>query len=1161
MRRTARSLPLTTVAALLALGGVGCESPDPVREPPGEAPQSDAPVPASPSLDDLRTWLADGETVDVIVELTPRAASAATRLGGSTVVPVHDVPTWHAAAAVFVASHTDAGLALLHRYNNFPSLHVEVPTLALLDRLLADPRVAAVFPNIAVSPSDLQANDVIGRATANGALLHGTHVGAGTSVAVIDTGLDYTHADFGSCSAGTLNTAGCKVAAVAEFATADGALDDHAQRHGSNVAGIVVSVAPGAKVIGLDTFKDRGTAGEGSAILAALDWVIDNRARHNIVAVNMSLGDNGRYSAACGGTYFSTPIGQVLAANVAVVAATGNSGHVTTMSSPACVPGVISVGSVYDDAHYGLSFGACSDASPLRDTIPCYSNGADFMTILAPGTMIAAAGVNLSGTSMASPHVAGAFAVLRAQRPSDAITTIRDRMVSTGLEITDVRAGVTPAGRTHRRLDLGAAILAADCSYSLDMADIDAPHTGDTYTVAVTTSPACTWSVLESASWLTATAASTPMQGSGTFTLRVATQFSGGASRQATVVVGEATLTVGQVFDPAQVDGTAPEANFYIDASGSPSTSAEVTADLDVTLSFEATPGDVASFCVKSTATACAEGEFADFTGEAMPWTLTGGTPGARAVYVTFMDAQYNVTTRSRTILFDNAGPSGGKLTLKKRERTQLTLAATAFADLLPIDARVLRFQTGTTVAPPCSDDVGDGVGELTWPVAAGAMQPTFLHAGLTEDVPVAYTLCARDRLGNWSPGSSVVTAPSADLVAPRIATATVNSGAKATKDLAVLVNATATDLNSAYGFQVCIGNTKALCAASDWRSLGTDMSHTLIDGLSGRRTVYVRVRDRALNASAMRAVRINYDITPPTPGRVRLTGGEAQVTLAFSRWVDRHSGIAGYKVAWAKDVPPATCDDGTLLADGFIPAPGPYTHSGLTNFDTMGYRVCAIDRVGHVSETSLSGTVVVKPDVTAPVGRFTLAGDYTAAGIAYVRKVGGSSPSLTLQSAPVDASAITDMCISTTSVCTAWVPYEATHTWAVPVTSGTLKVWITYRDAWNNESVPVARSAFVDGAFPTIGSIVWSASGSKVTITPRSATDNGGAGLKTLKTVFKFNAGAPATDCSDGTVLANSRTGAGSHTVSRGVYVYRVCSEDNVGNTGSAGLLQLTVN
>jgi subtilisin family serine protease len=169
--------------------------------------------------------------------------------------------------------------------------------------------------------------------------------GEGTAVAVLDTGLDYTHPDFGTCSAP--GDTGCQVVAVEEMAPDDGQLDDHG--HGTNVAAIVGGVAPGTDLIGMDVFRSDGYA-YTSDLISAIDWVVDNQETYNIVALNMSLG-GGQYASECGGSSYEVAIATAKAAGVASAVATGNDGWSSSISSPACAPSAIKVGAVYSQSY------------------------------------------------------------------------------------------------------------------------------------------------------------------------------------------------------------------------------------------------------------------------------------------------------------------------------------------------------------------------------------------------------------------------------------------------------------------------------------------------------------------------------------------------------------------------------------------------------------------------------------------------------------------------------------------------------------------------------------------------------------------------------------------------------------------------------------------
>jgi subtilisin family serine protease len=177
----------------------------------------------------------------------------------------------------------------LQDYDQLPVMHLKVDAEAL-DALLQLDEVVLVSEDRAFVPHLLESLPLIGapEAHATGA------TGSGTSVAVLDTGLNYTIAAFGSCTAPGIPT-GCKVAYTQDFAANDGSLDDNG--HGTNVSGIIVGVAPDTKIIGLDVFRTDGYAYD-SDLLAALNWVLANRTTYNIAAVNMSLG-GGKYTSAC----------------------------------------------------------------------------------------------------------------------------------------------------------------------------------------------------------------------------------------------------------------------------------------------------------------------------------------------------------------------------------------------------------------------------------------------------------------------------------------------------------------------------------------------------------------------------------------------------------------------------------------------------------------------------------------------------------------------------------------------------------------------------------------------------------------------------------------------------------------------------------------------
>lgn len=330
-------------------------------------------------------------------------------------------------------------------FSHLPMTAVQIRDATELAALAQSPLVKAIYSNEKFYTSLTQSLTLIDQTA-----LTASHIkGSGQSVVIIDTGLNYTRAEFGSCTApGT--PASCRVPYATDIATSDGALDDNG--HGTHVSAIAASVAPGASVIGLDVYAS-GTASSVD-IISALNWAIANQTVYNIVAINISLAATSVYASPCSaGNPFVTPVANAKTAGILTVMAAGNAGNSGAIAIPACTPGAVSVGAVYDANVGSVSWSPCTDSTTAADKVACFSNSANFLTLLAPGAMITTAGMTMGGTSQASPHVAGAVALLAQAYPADSPDLRLSRLTGYGVPVLDTRNSISKP-----RLDLTAFI-------------------------------------------------------------------------------------------------------------------------------------------------------------------------------------------------------------------------------------------------------------------------------------------------------------------------------------------------------------------------------------------------------------------------------------------------------------------------------------------------------------------------------------------------------------------------------------------------------------------------------------------------------------------------------------------------------------------------------
>jgi subtilisin family serine protease len=301
-----------------------------------------------------------------------------------------------------------------------------------------------------------------------------SHRGEGVTVAVLDTGVDATHPDLAgrivdeACFCRNADGTGCCPAgATTQFGTGSAA-DDHG--HGTHVAGILggagqvapVGVAPAVKFVIVKVLDSQNRFSGTAQVISALDWVLQNH--DEVRAVNLSLLTGAHFSGACDNVAtFAIAFTQVIEAlranGTAVFSCSGNTGSANSMGAPACVSSAISVGAVFDAGFGSFSGLGCTEIS-APDAVTCFSDSDGTLDLLAPGAVIRSTrrgggSTQMSGTSMAAPHAAGAAALLFAIKPSLTVDRLEAIMESTGKKLVDKKNGViTP------RIDALAAVQA-----------------------------------------------------------------------------------------------------------------------------------------------------------------------------------------------------------------------------------------------------------------------------------------------------------------------------------------------------------------------------------------------------------------------------------------------------------------------------------------------------------------------------------------------------------------------------------------------------------------------------------------------------------------------------------------------------------------------------
>jgi subtilisin len=359
---------------------------------------------------------------------------------------------------------------LVRKFKFVPQLVIEANPSQIV-ALSMNPRVRSIHEDKLVGLDLALSVPYIG---ANHAWLEG-YTGAGQVVAVLDSGIDSDHeflngkvlseacySNAGGLGEGTTLCPNGLPVQIGSGAAINCSIAIPGCEHGTHVAGIAVGsgvtfsgVAPGADLIAIQVFTEfedpicfmYGQPNTPcimtylySDLISGLERVYELRETFEIAAVNLSLG-GGYYDIEC----FEDPLNAIIdtlrSVEIATIVASGNSGFTDAIGTPACVPAAISVASI-----------------DLFDQVSIFSSVASFLDFYAPGDGIYSSLPNdaygyREGTSMAAPHVAGAWAVIKSKIPHARVDFIHQVLAETSPLVDDLRPGGSVTGIPRIQLD------------------------------------------------------------------------------------------------------------------------------------------------------------------------------------------------------------------------------------------------------------------------------------------------------------------------------------------------------------------------------------------------------------------------------------------------------------------------------------------------------------------------------------------------------------------------------------------------------------------------------------------------------------------------------------------------------------------------------------